>query len=180
VRVERLKEFFGFVGQQYKDILGYSNVRWLSLLPAVRRICDLYPAVQSFFMSEEKCPVMLKKWFSDPCSQLWLNFFFLSSTLPLFHDAVGKAEAQEVTAVESCMTLSHLKDKLNARKEENLIPVSVRQLLSSLEEDGSYSKNQFLSVSHDFYSTALQYSNAWGVHFDDIHLAECMLLKTVP
>jgi hypothetical protein len=41
-------------------------------------------------------------------------------------------------------------------------------------------KNQFLNLSHDFYSTALQYLNAWGVHFDDIHHAECMLLKTVP
>jgi hypothetical protein len=58
--------------------------------------------------------------------------------------------------------------------------VSVRELLSSIEEDGSYSKPLFLNVSHDFYSTALQYLNAWGVHFDDIHLAECMLLKTVP
>jgi hypothetical protein len=129
VRAERLKEFCDFVGQEYKDIVGYSNVRWLSLLPAVRRICELYPALQSFFMTEEKCPVILKKWFSDSCFQLWLNF--VNSTLPLFHDAIRKAEAQEVTAVESCMILGHLEDKLNARKEENLIPVSVRELLSS-------------------------------------------------
>jgi hypothetical protein len=67
---------------------------------------------------------------------------FVNSTLPLFHDAIRKAEPQEVTAVESCMMLSHLKDKLNARKEENFIPVSVRELLSSLE-DGSYSKISF-------------------------------------
>jgi hypothetical protein len=58
--------------------------------------------------------------------------------------------------------------------------VSVRELVSSLEEDSSYSKNQFLNVSHDFYSIAVQYLNAWGVHFDDIHHAECMLLKTLP
>jgi hypothetical protein len=77
------------------------------------------------------------------------------------------------------MILSHLKDKLNARKEENFIPVSVRELPSSLK-DGSYSKNKFLNVSHDFYSTALQYLNAWDVHFDDIPHAKCMLLKTVP
>jgi hypothetical protein len=51
-------------------------------------------------MSEGKCPVMLKKWFSDPCSQLFLNF--VNSILPLFHDAIRKAEAQEVTAVETC------------------------------------------------------------------------------
>jgi hypothetical protein len=41
-------------------------------------------------------------------------------------------------------------------------------------------KKQFLNISHDFYSTALQYLNAWGDHFDDIHHAECVLLKTVP
>jgi hypothetical protein len=66
------------------------------------------------------------------------------------HDVIRKADAQEVTAVESCVILGHLKDTLNARKEENVIPVSVSELLSSLEEDGSYSKNQFLNVSHDF------------------------------
>jgi hypothetical protein len=54
--------------------------------------------------------------------------------LQLFHDAVRKAEAQEVTAVQSCMIHSHLKGKLNTRKEENVIPLSVRELLSSLEE----------------------------------------------
>jgi hypothetical protein len=64
---------------------------------------------------------------------------FVNSTLPLFHDAIRKAEAQEVTAVESCMIHSNLKDRLNARKEENFNPVSDRELLSSLE-DGSYSK----------------------------------------
>jgi hypothetical protein len=73
-------------------------------------------------------PSDAKKWFSDPCSQLWLNF--VNSTLPLFRDAIRKAEAQEVIAVESCMICSHLKDKLNARKEENVIPVSVGELLS--------------------------------------------------
>jgi hypothetical protein len=100
--------------------------------------------------------------------------------LPLFYDAIRKVQAHEVTAVESCMILSHLKDTLNARKEENFIPVSVSELLSSSEEDGSFSENQFLNISHTFYSTALQYLNVWGVHFYDIHHAECMLLETVP
>jgi hypothetical protein len=125
VRVERLKEFCDFVGQQYKDILGYSNVRWLSLLPAMRRICELYPALQSFFISEEKCPVLLKKWFSDPCSQLWLNF--VNSTLPLFHDAIRKVEAQEVTSVESCMIDTQLFKRQTECKEGGKFYSSVSQ-----------------------------------------------------
>jgi hypothetical protein len=47
-------------------------------------------------------------------------------------------ERLKLTAVDSCMMLSNLKDELKSRKEENFIPVSVRELLSSLEEDGSY------------------------------------------
>jgi hypothetical protein len=38
VTVKQLKEFCDYFGQQCKYTLGYSNVRWLSLLPAVRRI----------------------------------------------------------------------------------------------------------------------------------------------
>ena len=32
VRVEHLKDFCDLVGQEYKQILGYANVRWLSWL----------------------------------------------------------------------------------------------------------------------------------------------------
>jgi hypothetical protein len=45
VRVKRLKNFVTLLGNSTKV---YSNVRWLSVLPAVRRICELYPALQSF------------------------------------------------------------------------------------------------------------------------------------
>lgn len=35
VRVERLKSFCEFVGQEYHNIIGRSSVRWLSMLPAL-------------------------------------------------------------------------------------------------------------------------------------------------
>ncbi|KAE8631271.1 hypothetical protein XENTR_v10001134 [Xenopus tropicalis] len=43
------KEFCDFVGKEWKEVLRSSNVRWLSLLPALGRILDLYPALKSFF-----------------------------------------------------------------------------------------------------------------------------------
>lgn len=78
---------------------------------------EIYPALKSFFLSEEKCPVMLKKWFSDPCTLLWMNF--AHATLPLFHDVIIKTEGEDVAAVESSILLSSLIEKLNCRKKRS-------------------------------------------------------------
>jgi hypothetical protein len=43
VRAERLKDFCDFARQTYKQILGYANVRRLSLIPALERILKIYP-----------------------------------------------------------------------------------------------------------------------------------------
>ncbi|CAI5780792.1 LOC100492546 [Podarcis lilfordi] len=178
VRVEHLEEFCEFVGQEHKNILSYSNVRWLSLLPAIRRICENYAVLKSFFLSEEKCPAVLKKWFSDPCTYLWMNF--VASTLPLFHDSILQAEGEEVTAVEFCMILNILIQKLQARSDDKFIPFSVRKLLPSLEEGGSCTQEEFLTISRDFYTTAVEYLTAWSSHSEDIRCMECILLRTCP
>ncbi|CDQ72078.1 unnamed protein product [Oncorhynchus mykiss] len=52
VRVERLKSFCDFVGQEYHNILGHSDVRWLSLLPALERVLKMHVPLKSFFISE--------------------------------------------------------------------------------------------------------------------------------
>ena len=70
VRVERLKDFCDFVGQQYKQILGYTNVRWLLLLSALKRILKLYLSLKSFFMSEKQCPKVLKHYFENSETEL--------------------------------------------------------------------------------------------------------------
>ena len=42
LHVERLKSFCEFVGQEYQNILRHSNVRWLSMLPALERVLKMY------------------------------------------------------------------------------------------------------------------------------------------
>lgn len=74
VQVERLKTFCDFVGQEYQSILGHSNVHWLSMLPTLERVLKMYEPLKSFFVSEEKCPVILRRMFEDPLTELWLAF----------------------------------------------------------------------------------------------------------
>lgn len=74
VRVERLKSFCEFVGQDYHNIFGLSNVRWMSMFPALERVLKMYVPLKSFFLSEDKCPVVLRTMFEDPLTELWLAF----------------------------------------------------------------------------------------------------------
>ncbi|XP_052363746.1 uncharacterized protein LOC127923720 [Oncorhynchus keta] len=50
VRVERLKSFRKFVGQEYHNILGHSHVYCLSMLPALERVLKMYVPLKSFFL----------------------------------------------------------------------------------------------------------------------------------
>jgi hypothetical protein len=46
--MERLKDFYDFIGQKYKQILGYACVRWLSLLLVLDRIMKIYPSLKYY------------------------------------------------------------------------------------------------------------------------------------
>jgi len=75
VRVEHLKEFCKYANVKYKNILGSVKTRWLSVLPAITRIIDIYPDLKSYFEKQEKCPTILKSFFNDPISIVWFHFF---------------------------------------------------------------------------------------------------------
>jgi hypothetical protein len=74
VRVEELKSFCEFTNAEHKTVLGNIKTRWLSLLPAVRRVIDIFPALKSYFLSIDKCPISLKNVFGNPLSITLLHF----------------------------------------------------------------------------------------------------------
>lgn len=66
VRVNELKEFCEFVDIEYKKVLGYSATRWLALRPAIERVLQIYPALKSYFASNEKSPTIIINYFDNP------------------------------------------------------------------------------------------------------------------
>jgi hypothetical protein len=72
VRVESLKGFCAFVEIEYRKMLSFSKTRWLSLHPAINRVLEMFPALKSYFLSQDKPPVILKQLFENPLSEGYL------------------------------------------------------------------------------------------------------------
>jgi len=75
VRTEALKEFCQFVDIEYRNLLYHSATRWLSLYPAVNRILQMFPALKSYFLSIDTCPMILKTFFEGRLSEAYLYLY---------------------------------------------------------------------------------------------------------
>lgn len=115
VRTEQLKEFCDFVELEYAAILGTSKTRWLSLGPAVERVLKLYPALKSYFASQDRPPVTITQFLKNPLNEAWL--WFLHCQLSLFSDTVKALEKQRNTAAHSALHLRTLRQKLEERRQ---------------------------------------------------------------
>lgn len=178
VRVETLKEFCDFVNIEYQKMLAYSKTRWLALMPAVERILKMFPALQSYFLSNDKCPLILRNFFESPASELWL--LFIHSQAATFHSTVLKIEGQNVTVVEVVNVLEDLKKKLQDREESSFLPIAVRCLLNKLEEEGIVNREAFLTTARSFYEISRQYVEQWMGSFDEISSFGWILLTSAP
>lgn len=120
-------------------------------MPAVERVLKLFLGLKSYFMSQDKCPVVLKKFFEDPCSEMWLNF--IHSQAATIHHVVSKIEGEKLSAVEIMSVLHDLKDNLQSKKANVFLPHSVRMLTHKLEEEGLVASSVLKQTVVQFYDT---------------------------
>ena len=152
VRVESFKEFCEFACVEYQRILGYGKTRWLSLMPAVERVLKLFPALKSYFLSEEKCPTLIRNFFENNSAELWL--YFVHNIAAVFHATILRIEAQNVTALEASSALDDLIHKCTERSSKNFLPNEVRMRITQLEEEGMVSKTDITRTVVNFYNCA--------------------------
>lgn len=80
-----LKEFCDFCDSDYREVVRYISVRWLSLESAVTRILQMYESLKSYFRSEQKPQarfVRLQCLFENPMTEVYLLFY--QAILPTF------------------------------------------------------------------------------------------------
>jgi hypothetical protein len=169
VQAEQLKEFCDFIDIEYKQVLGSVKTRWLSLQPAITRVIDMFPGLKSYFLSQEKCPMML----NDPVSIVW--FHFLESQLKVCCDTIKKIESDTISGSEVAEELDILANKMKSRRNENFCTSKHLSLLSDVED--FYSNDKFSEVADSFSNTLLLYLEKCSNTFLPLQVFHLTLLK---
>ena len=74
VRVSNLKMFCDFADVEYKQLFQHDNNKLLSLLPALEWVPKMFEALKSYLNLQERCPIMIQKFFESPVQELHLRF----------------------------------------------------------------------------------------------------------
>uniref|UniRef100_A0A8C6U2L6 HAT C-terminal dimerisation domain-containing protein n=1 Tax=Neogobius melanostomus TaxID=47308 RepID=A0A8C6U2L6_9GOBI len=176
VRTEELKDFCNFVEIEHATLLGTSRTRWLSLGPAVERVLKLYPALQSYFRSQDKAPNSILKFLEDQVCEAWL--WFIHNQLTLFNDAIKKLEKEKSSAIHSALYLSSLKEKLMERKAALFMGLKVKSLLVGFQE--RHQVDVFKKGVQNFYDCCISYLQEWGSPFTELKCLSWTLLEHAP
>lgn len=160
IRVEALKDFCDATHTEYQKMLGYSKTRWLALMPALERVIKMFQPLKNYFLSIDKCPNILKMFFEDPTSELWL--YFLHTQAAAFHKVVLKIEGQNISAVESGRQINLLRESLALKERTIFLPHSVRTISVKLQEiDDTFDQQNINTVASEFYKTSKEYLDQW-------------------
>ena len=123
------------------------------LSPAITRIIEIFPALKSYFLTQDKCPTIIKLFFNDPFSLIWLHFF--QSQLKVVCDTVKKIEGDKISACEVAEELEVLCGKIRNRKNQNFLTSKIVSLLHDLKKQNMYDENSFKQNTDMFYDTFL-------------------------
>lgn len=167
VRTETLKEFCNYVEINYQPLLRHSKTRWLSLFPCVERILKLYPALKEYFLSQSATPYLIKTFFESTTSEAYL--MFTHSLMSVYQANLAKVEEEHNSLLEISKILQSVLEMLRNRRNNNFLPLSVRQLLRNNEEAESIS-NEFFSV----YKACEDYLMEWIKPWEDFKCFEWM------
>jgi hypothetical protein len=178
VRNGTLKEFCDFVNTDYKPMLKHSKSRWLSLFPAIDCILKMYSALHSYFASqkENSVPKTIRDFFENNLSESYL--WFLHSVSSIFQTNIANMEREKNSVVEIYDILNKVLSALTDRREENFIPLIIRNKLKDLKEEGYEAEVQNLKKEiSDVYSRCIQYLTDWMKPFIEFEPFKWMKLR---
>ena len=160
VRVSELKEVCNFANVEYQRLLQHGNTRFLSLLPALERVFELFEALKSYFNSQEHCPTIIRQCFENPTQELYL--WFVYGQLKYFN------ERQKTIAVDVAIILTELKLNLHEKRVNNFVPHQAKCILEKLEKDGEVSAKFFLNQTTCFYEKCESYQDVYRRAYESV------------
>ena len=180
VHAEELKNYCVFVEiEYYKKLFSHSVTRWLLLYPSLSRMIQMYPAImQSYFLSIDKQPVLLKHFFKNLLSKLYLKH--LQSFVAVFHKHVQNIEQSKISLVEVVANLNSVKTIILERNRQMFVSVQVKSKLAELREEGKEREcDLYISDVSSLYDSCVAYLDEWNTSFAEFKCFDWMLLSEI-
>jgi hypothetical protein len=127
-----LKEYCDFVEIEYNKLLSHRKTRWSSLFPSIERLIHMFQALKSYFLSQEKPTIVIKRFFDHEFSKIYLCQ--MHSLMSVFQLHTQRIERESNSVVEVLDSLNSIKNILNERK--SLLPLKVKELLAEERKEG--------------------------------------------
>ncbi|XP_044015774.1 uncharacterized protein LOC122857590 [Aphidius gifuensis] len=176
VRISELQEFCEFVDITFRDLLYHSKTRWLSLMPCVHRMLQMFPALKSYFLSQDEPPKILAKFFEDDISECYL--FFVHSIMSVFHNKTAQIEKEKNSILEVKDIINEVINLMAARSQEGFVPVGCKKILKQLRENGQEKMcDNFEKKMIETYRAAENYLKQWTDQFNEFEVFEWINLK---
>ena len=167
VRTAELKKFCDFVEINYRELQSHSKTRWLSLLPSVERVLQMYPALQSYFKSISQPPKFLWKFFSHDFSEAFL--YFVHSFMAIFHEKIEVVEREKNSVLEVVRAIDKLLEVLNEKIKSRFIPHSTKLILNKLREQCEDKQcDEFIENAVGVYKASKKYLELWTESFSEL------------
>ena len=114
VRTKELKNYSNFVDTEYRKLFSHCVTRMLLLYRSLSRIHHMYPALQSYFTSIDKAPIVLEQFCEAPLSELYLKH--LQSFIAAFNEQVQNIERTKASIGEVRSCLDAVKSTIKEKK----------------------------------------------------------------
>ena len=120
----------------------------------------MYPALQSYFMSIDRPPVVLKRFYESSLSELYLKH--LQSFVAVFNEQVQNIERSKASVIEVRSCLDVVKSTIKERQKQMFISTQVKSKLDKLREEGqNHECDLFISDVSVLYQSCVEYLDKW-------------------
>jgi hypothetical protein len=94
----------------------------------------MFQALKSYFLSQEKPPIVIKRFFEHEFNKIYLRQ--MHSLMSAFQLHTQRIERERNSVMEVLDSLNSIKNILNERMTQSLLPLKVKELLAEERKEG--------------------------------------------
>ena len=136
-------------------------------------------SVEILLLSQEKTPAVIRKFFEDDLSEVYL--WHVHSLMSEFHSNIAEIERENNSLLEVINCLKSVQSVLQCRAQDTFMSLKVKELLMKLRRDGLDDRcDAFCSQVATMYSTCLEYIEMWTQPLEEFTSFAWMTLTEIP